>query len=168
MQNISSLEKWLAGQYSAAPSLPEGVKKLIVTWAPWTTLILGLLSLSAAYSLWRMMTYTDSMVNYANSVARMYGAPGTTTDISLFGWLSLVVIVIQAVIYLLAFSGLKARSKKGWDMLFYGLLVSVAYGIVSLFNSYVGFSGLIGSLLGAVIGGYFLFQIRPAYLEYKK
>ena len=63
-----------------------------------------------------------------------------------------------------AFSGLKARKKSGWNLLYYALLLNLAYGIVMAFTNYGGFSYLIGAVIGSAIGLYLLFQIRSSYL----
>ncbi len=78
-------------------------------------------------------------------------------------WLSIAVLVVEALLYIAAFNPTKARKKSGWDLLFYALLVNVAYGIVVAFTYYGGIGRLLGSLIGSAIGFYFLFQIRASY-----
>ncbi|MGB2731857.1 MAG: chromate transporter, partial [Microgenomates group bacterium] len=64
---------------------------------------------------------------------------------------SLATLVLEA----LALPGLFKRKKSGWNMLFYSSLVSVAGSLVAL--------NLVGAVLNAVIGWYFIFQVRSMY-----
>ena len=82
-------------------------------------------------------------------------------------WVAFIVLLAEAAIYLLAFTGLKAVKKVGWNWLFIGSVVNVVYGIVVLFTDYGGVGHLIGAVIGAAIGWYFLFQIRDRYLGKK-
>ena len=62
----------------------------------------------------------------------------------------------------LAKTGLKARKKAGWNYLYWGALVNVAYALVSLFTLN-GASGFVGALLSSAIGLWLLFQVRSEY-----
>lgn len=64
----------------------------------------------------------------------------------------------------MAFAPTKERKKSGWNLLFLALLVNVVYGLVVTFTDYGGPSNFISVLISTVIGMYFLFQIREAYV----
>jgi hypothetical protein len=147
-----------------APALPKKAVDIIVEYLPYLNLIIGLLTLSSAYWLWHWAHAANDLVNYANELSRTYGGGDVVADRMGFGiWLGLLVLLVEAVIYLAAFPGLRDRKKTGWNLLFYGLLINVVYGFVILFTSYGGVGSLIGSIIGSAIGGYFLFQIRDRY-----
>lgn len=167
MSAFKSLEKNLSDIFvDKAPALPENGKKFIVEWLPWISLILGLLSLYTAYVLWNWAHVANNLAEYANNLNQLYGNPAVSVErMSAVLWLSLAVLVVTAVIYVLAFPALKARKKKGWDWLFYALLLNVVYGVVVLFSDYGGVSNLLGTLIGSAIGLYFLFQIRGHYTK---
>jgi hypothetical protein len=166
MSALQSLENNLEDVFvKKAPALPENGKKAIIEWLPWINLVLGLLSLWAAYALWHWAHLANSLVNYANSLSAAYGGPAVAVNrLSATVWLSLAVLVVQALIYLAAFQALRDRKKSGWDLLFYALLVNVVYGVVVIFTDYGGFGSFVGSLVGSAVGFYFLFQIRSRYL----
>ncbi len=152
------------------PPLPSNAKKFMVTIAPWVALIGGVLSLWSAYALWRWAHTLSLISNYTkaiNSMYSMYGsgyrAPSSAAQMSIVLWIAMVIILVEGVIYLLAFPGLKNQKKSGWNFLFYGLLVNVVYGIVMIFTSYGGVGTFIGYLIGSAIGAYFLFQLRSSY-----
>lgn len=149
----------------APVQLPENAKKSIVEYSPYLALIIGVLSLLGALSLWRIGHRVDTAINYLNSYSVAAGYGKVTHSLGVFYYLALASLAAQGALYLAAFPGLKARKKAGWNFLFFGLILEAVYSVVSLFDSnYLGGSNFIGGLIGLIIGGYFLFQIRSHYL----
>ncbi len=168
VSTLQPLDAQLAKVYKNRLDLPENARKTLVNWSPWLSLIAGVLMLAAAASIWNWVHLTSGIVDYANSLAAIYGAsPVVTNDWSLMLWVSFFVLLGEAAVYLLAFPGLRAKQKRGWDMLFYGVLLNLVYGVVVLFTTYGGFGSLIGTLIGAAIAFYFLYQVRSHYKEAK-
>jgi hypothetical protein len=167
MSALKSLETSLEDIFvKKAPALPENAKKSIVEYLPWINLVLGVLSLWAAYTLWHWANYANKLVDYANSLSAAYGGSTVAVDrLTPLVWLSLAVLAVMAAVYILAFPALRARKKSGWDLLFYAALLNVVYGLVSMFTDYGSFSNLLGTVIGSAIGFYFLFQIRGQYLK---
>jgi hypothetical protein len=165
MGSLNSLETKLDDVFvKNAPALPDGGKKALVQYLPWINLALGILSLLAVYNLWNWAHLANKLVDYANTLSAVYGGPAVVTQrLTLTVWLSIIVLAVQAVLYIAAFSGLRNKKKSGWNLIFYALLVNAAYGVVVLFTDYGGVGNLIGSLVGTAIGLYFLFQIRASY-----
>jgi hypothetical protein len=167
MEALKGLETKLSDVFvkNAPFQLPAAAKKWIVQYLPYINLLLGFLSLLAAWTLYRWATVADNLVNYANELNRAFGgdAVAPVERLTAIVWLSIIVIAIEGVLYVLAFSPTKARKKSGWDLLFLALLVNVVYGVVVTFTDYGGPSNLLSTLISTVIGLYFLFQIRDAY-----
>jgi hypothetical protein len=148
----------------SAPALPNKAKNVLTEWAPWLALIGGLLSLWAAWALWNWAHTVNQFVDYANSLSALYG--GSTVSASRLSaavWLGIIVLAVEGVLYLLAFPGLRDHKKSGWNLLYWGALVNIAYGIVVMFTDYGGVGSFIMSLIGSAIGFYLLFQIRGRY-----
>jgi len=145
-----------------APKLPANAKKMIADWAPWVALVVGALSLLSAYWLWQAANAINAYVSLANQITAAYGGTSATSNMTLWVWLALLVLVVEGLLYLLAFPGLKARKKSGWNYLYWGALLNIAYAIVSLFTVN-GVGGFIGALIGSAIGFWLLFQIRSQY-----
>lgn len=167
MKALESVENSLEDIFvKQAPSLPANAKKVIVEWLPWINLVIAILSLWAVWILWSWAHTANKLIELTNQLSQTYGIDAPITNrLSIGIWLGLGIMTIQAVIYLLAFPALRARQKKGWDLLFLGLFINLVYGLVIMFTSYGGFGNLIGSLLGTAIGLYFLFQIKELYLS---
>lgn len=161
---LNQLEASLESLFKGAPKLPEKAKDAIVGWLPWINLILGLLTLWAAYALWQWADVANTFVNYANELSRALGGTGVSVDRFTVGvWIAIAVLVIEAILYLAAFPGTRDRKKSGWNLLFYALLVNIVYGVVVLFTDYGGVGNFLGYVIGSFIGLYFLFQLKPKY-----
>lgn len=153
-----------------APQIPAGGKKVIVQWAPWVSLVVGIFTLLAAWSLWHWAHVANTALDYVNNLCNAYGSyAGSSCNsvadhrLSLWVWLALIVLLVEGVLYVMAFPGLRDRKRQGWKYLYYGALVNVAYAVVSLFTSYNAVGNFIGALIGSAIGFWILFQIRSSY-----
>jgi len=148
-----------------APKLPANAKKALVDYLPWINVVLGLITLLAAWGLWHWAHMANTLVNYVNNLNQLYGGTAAVTVNRMgFGiWLGIIVLVIEAVLYLAAFPGTRDHKKAGWNLLYYAVLVNVVYAVIVSFTNYGSIGSLIGSLLGSIIGLYLLFQIRSSY-----
>lgn len=141
---MHGLEAYLAPIFEKFPHLPEGGRKFIVDISPYIALVFGVLG-----------------------VIGLLGASGmgmfmllATFGMALPLMIHIVLGLVSAVLLLLAFTGLKAHTKKGWNFVFYSQVVSIAGGVVGLAT---GMGGLVGTIIGALIGFYILFEIRTYY-----
>jgi len=164
MSAAGSLEKTLGSLFKGAPKLPENAKKVLVQWMPWLNLVGGLFALSSVYWLYHWAHVANSLVNYTNSLSEAFGGTKVVSSRWSVGiWISLVVLAVEAVLFIAAFPGLRDRKKAGWNLLFYAVLLNLVYGVVVMFTNYGGGGNLFGALIGSAIGFYFLFQVRDAY-----
>lgn len=145
MEQQLPLEKELRDLFAKFPAFPDSLVELLVTLAPWGALlgaifgILGFLSLVGV----------GSFVSVASVGMGAYGSLWKM-------WVSIIGLGIAAVIYLLAFSPLRARKKRGWDLMYYAFLLNMAINAIT-FN-------IFGLIIGFLIGGWILFQVRPKYV----
>jgi len=163
MDILNKLEAWMAGVYKGAPKLSQSAKKSIIGVWPVVALVLGVLQLFAAYELWHWGHQVNQVANLVNSFAQYTGATNLVVHLNVFYWLSLVVLVVEGVILLMAYPGLKKRVKSGWNFLFYGAILNLVYGVFSAFNNYGGAGSLVMQVIVSAIVLYFLFQIRDQY-----
>lgn len=157
---LSNLETWLAGVYKGTPKLSPGAKKSIVSIWPWVALVFGVLQLWAALALWRWGHDVNRAIDTLNSYL---GTSLGVHHLNVFYWISLIVLVADGLILLMAFPKLRVNAKAGWDLLFYGALLNLVYGVFSAFNDYGGVGSLAMQVIVSAIVFYFLFQIRDQY-----
>jgi hypothetical protein len=160
---MQQLEKPLADAFKGLPPLPENVRKGLASAMPWLVLAGGVLSLLGAYYLYQAVTWVNQWAAQVNSLyAGAYSTP--VAGIGVMAWVGLVILAAQAVLFFMAYPALRAYKKRGWDLVFWAGLVSVAYGVVAnLFSGSVNIGQLIFSLIGSAVGMYLLFQIRQYY-----
>jgi hypothetical protein len=165
MERIRGIEKSLANVFKDAPALPKSTKQTIADFWPWVALVLGVLQLAAAWSLWRLYDRVQPLVDLANTYASYF--TGTSVGYSTFDkiviFAAIATLVVEGLIMLMAFSPLQKKLKRGWDLLFLAALVNVVYSVVTIFIDGRGVGTFIMSLIGTAIGFYFLFQIRDLY-----
>lgn len=127
------LEEYLVKK---APSLPKNIKELIVKYAPILNIISIVISLPVLLPLVGL-----------GALFSVFTGPK-------FLWTS-VFLVISLVLRIIAISGLSARTEKGWTMIYYSVLVSALYFLLS-FD--------LGSLIiGTGISLYLIFQVKEFY-----
>lgn len=164
-KKLSGLEGWLDGIFGEKfpLQLPKAAREWIVKVSPWLALIGGVLGLWASWSFWQAGHYVNKLVEWANTLSTAYGGTASTTHLGLMWYIALVVLLVQSVLMLLAFTGLRDRKKTGWNLVFFSTLVALVLGLVQLFVSGYGFGSLLGSLIGAAISFFILFQVRSYY-----
>ncbi len=129
-----------------APQLPRGFKEGIVKFAP-IIVIIGLIFFALA------IIPLLGLVAASFGLSAIAGAVVGQSGFSIL--ISLAALVVIELLYLFALPGLKSRTIKGWNFVFYAQLVSALDSLLHV--------NLFGLVIGAVIGFYFLFQIRPYY-----
>ncbi len=170
MAFVKTAEDKLEDVFKGLPPMPENAKESLVKAWPWIALIFGVLQLLAAWGLWGLTRFVGGIYDYANTVS-LYttGQPAgpTSFDKSVI-YLGIAVLAVDAVILLMAYPELVNRSRRGWDLLFIGSLLNVAYSVVTIFIDSRGVGSFIMSLLGSAIGFYLLFQVKSKYGHTKK
>jgi hypothetical protein len=152
-QLIPTLQPYFTAK--APFQLPETWRQNIVRFAPWLVLIAVIFSALAVLSLLLLLIGVSAFTAFA---------PVST----LLAWVSLGMLAAQTVLLAKAFPGLKAYTENGWKYAFYASVLSVAWGAVEWIQAPFDISGLIGTLLGAYISFFILFQIRDYYTGAKK
>lgn len=147
---------------SAPFQIPENGRKGIVSVMPWVALIGGVLMLLAAWGVYQAATAVSYWADWANTLGSAYGAPYTPSSVSLVVWITLALLVVEAVMFFLAFPALKEHQKKGWNLLFWLTLLNIVQTVLQLFG-YINLGSMIFALLGSAVGLYLLFQIRGYY-----
>ena len=169
MSTLENIDKSLENLFKNAPKLPNNGKKFIVKYAPILSLILGIITLLGAWSLWHWAHAANQLINNINSINQLYGNNIASVPIqrmSTLIWVTILISGIIAVLYLMSYAPLKAHKKSGWNLLFYIALINIVSGFISIFIDYGGgIFSFIEYLIGSAIGLYFLYQIKDMYKE---
>lgn len=124
-------------------TLPLGGKEFVAGIAPYLIIIAAVLAVPAL-----LLALGFSTVF---APAAMMGGYN-------WGFMALVSVAFSLaafVVELMAVPGLFKRTKRGWRLVFYAGLISLVGSILSLH--------VISAIIGAIIGWYFLFQVKELY-----
>ncbi len=128
--------------------LPKNVKEIIVKFAPYLAILGVVMGIPGVLAL----------LGAGTILAPLGVAGGIMTGRPFLGFGFIVSVVFLGLMILLeglAIPGLFARSKKGWNFLYWGALVGIVQNVIS-FN--IG-----GLVIGGLISLYFLFQVKEYY-----
>lgn len=131
------------------PHLPKSWVKNIVKILPYLVLIGGIFSL--IYGLQSLFSFNRNRawVMHWLQISRAYYYVTAGFNIAL------------AILYLMAYKLVKNKEYEGWLLLFWTIIISLIQGIVLLI---MGWGGLIGSVIAALIGFYLIYEIRPEFI----
>ncbi|GGC00330.1 hypothetical protein [Dyadobacter sediminis] len=125
------------------PPFSEQVKEFVVQYGPYFILILSVLGLVGLFTAFGIMGAVSGM-----------GSVSTAFGISFYLNIALGVFVL--IMYLMAFSPLRARKRSGWNLLYYALLIGLISNMVQL--------NILVAIVSGVLGFWILFQIREKYI----
>lgn len=159
MEALHKLEGVVASWYKGLPHLPEGFRKWLADNIWWLVLIGVILGLLITIPAIGVLLFGGAVLTATYGVSAggdYYGA--------VFVWalLALLFVVVDLVLSALAIVPLKAHRKLGWSLLFLVALLNVLSAVLTFVaNFHIG--ALLSGLIGAAIGGYFLFEIRDHF-----
>jgi len=161
LKSAHGFEAQLVPFFAKFPHIPENGRKVIADIMPWLALIFGIIGLLVLLGAGALTTLLAIPALFTGSIWVI-----TTFFIVLLG-------IFSVVLQLLAVNPLKAKMKKGWNYIFYGLLIGVVSTIVSVIGAvgttssmYAGasaVSSLVSGALSFLIGGWLLFEIRDHF-----
>lgn len=158
------VEANLAEFYELVPHLPKHIRVWLANNA-WRIALVGILA--CIFSMfWNIPLFFTSVV--LNSMAGDLLSPVVpyeNTQLTM-SWLSVLLMLIVSFItaFILAFSlnGLRRKSKSGWDMLYYAVMLNIARAVVVGVMT-PNWGSLITMVVIVLVAGYLLFEIRPEF-----
>ncbi len=139
----NQLESSLEDVFKKLPPLPANATETLFKITPWIALIFGVLGVLLSISALSALSF----------LAPIAAVGGVAQNIGL-GMIATVGWLISSAIMIMAYPGLKAGKMSGWTLLFWAEVVSAATSIIGI---------NIGSVIGAAIGFYLIFQIKSKY-----
>ena len=82
-------------------------------------------------------------------------------------WISLVEYVIVLVIEGMAIQPLKAKQKRGWDLLLLAALINLVFSFASGVITGQILSAIIGAVLTVAISGFLLYEVHGEFVPHK-
>jgi hypothetical protein len=165
MKQLETIEKPLEDLFKGLPVLKKETKASIAQYWPIVTLVLGILQFIVAWALWGTLTFFERVYGPASQWAQYYG--GIDLGYSSFDrfviYAGVLTLVVSGALMIAAYAPLKARLKKGWNLLFLSFLLNVPYAVLAIFMDQRGIGTFIFSLLGTAVLLYFLFQVKELY-----
>ncbi len=128
------------------PHLPKGIPAFLVKIAPWVALLEIILSLIAGPVIALVSVLSLITLNPLLVISTVVMA---------------IITLVNAVLLLKAFGPLQKQEMVGWIYLFWVNMLSIVSGVLSLFGGNP--TSIFGMVLGAVIGLYVLFEMKPLY-----
>ncbi len=138
-----ALAKPLEELFAKAPALPANGKELLVSFAPWLSLIFGVLLV--------LVSLGGLGVGTVVAPFALYAGVANATLLMVASVLGLV----EGALMVLAFQPLQRRHVRGWNLWFWVESLGVVGSVISL--------NLVGAVLSFLIGFYLLFQVRSYY-----
>ncbi|WAC09790.1 hypothetical protein [Dyadobacter pollutisoli] len=125
------------------PPFSEEVKEFLVKYGPYIMLffsVLGIFALLTAFGLG----------------GAIFGMGGAAAGLGATFYVGVALGVITLIMYLMAFTPLKARKRAGWNLLYYAVLVGLVSNLIQF--------QIVGFIISGLIGFWVLFQIREKYI----
>jgi len=126
-----------------APAIPQDIKDLIVSFAPWINILLMLLAVPALIGILGLSTRVNRWAYWSG------------TGMGMTYYISMALLGLTLLLRGMAIPGLLSRNIKGWQFVYYSIYVDAVHSLLSY--------NIVGAIIGALIGLYVLFQIKDAY-----
>ena len=157
MQQLSGLENSLGVLFKGLPHLPKDWRHWLADNAWWLALIgvvigcLGILGLVP-------------VVLGISIFTGIIAGPAAGALVIITGIVNMAVLVMSVALEAMAITPLKAKQKRGWDMLFLVSLVTFTGAVLNaLITGNIG--NILGLILGTLIGLYILFEVRMYFVH---
>lgn len=142
-QSVTTVVKAVEDVYAKAPPLPKGARDFLYSVTPWISLIFGILTVLGSLSAFGLSAVFSPF-------ASMGGGAGFAAGLMIASALG----IIQGVLMVAAFPGLRKGALKGWTLLFWAEVLGIVASAVL-----ISVTGAVGGLIVL----YLLFQIKSYY-----
>lgn len=141
-ESLSIINK-IQETFSTLPHLPQGIVQFLLKIAPWLALLSGIIGLITGIALGISIP--------------VYFSQGPMLLIVTV--LTVIITIVNSVLLLYAFTPLKGRELKGWVFLFWSEALGIIESVLNIFHG----GSAVGTIIGAIIILYVLYEIKPFY-----
>lgn len=157
MQQLAGLEDGLNTFFKGLPHLPKEWRHWLADNVWWLVLIGVVLG---AFGILGLVPVVLGISIFTGIVA----GPAAGALVIITGIVNMAVLVVSVVLEAMAVTPLKAKQKKGWDLLFLVSLVAFAGSVLNaIITGNIGH--ILGLLVGTLIGLYLLFEVRMYFVH---
>lgn len=160
------IEKWL----KPLPHLPNVFVKTLAENLWWIIIVGIVFTAMAVFSSIGAIAIALGAANRINSVLGVYATPVNLAPTVIMSIVSAVFMVASVAILGIAVAPIKSLSRKGWNLLFIGMLLNAVYIVIlAVMAGWLGFlPTLIGGALGIAITAYLLNEIKDQFKKTAK
>lgn len=157
MQQLSGLENSLGTLFKGLPHLPKDWRHWLADNAWWLALI------GVAFGCLGILGLVPVVLGISIFTGIVAG-PAAGALIIITGIVNMAVLVVSVALEAMAITPLKARQKRGWDLLF---LVSLVTFTGAVLNALItgNVDHIIGLVIGTLVGLYVLFEVRMYFVH---
>lgn len=157
MQQLSGLENSLGTLFKGLPHLPKDWRHWLADNAWWLALI------GVAFGCLGILGLIPVVLGISIFTGIVAG-PAAGALIIITGIVNMAVLVVSVALEAMAITPLKARQKRGWDLLFLVSLVTFTGAVLNaLITGNIGH--ILGLIIGTLIGLYVLFEVRMYFVH---
>ena len=157
MQQLAGLEDGLNTFFKGLPHLPKEWRHWLADNVWWLVLIGVVLG---AFGILGLVPVVLGISIFTGIVA----GPAAGALVIITGIVNMAVLVVSVVLESMAVTPLKAKQKRGWDLLFLVSLVAFAGSVLNaIITGNIGH--ILGLLVGTFIGLYLLFEVRMYFVH---
>lgn len=157
MQQLAGLEDGLNTFFKGLPHLPKEWRHWLADNVWWLVLIGIVLG---AFGVLGLVPVVLGISIFTGIVA----GPAAGALVIITGIVNMAVLVVSVVLEAMAVTPLKAKQKRGWDLLFLVSLVAFAGSVLNaIITGNIGH--ILGLLVGTLIGLYLLFEVRMYFVH---
>ena len=157
MQQLAGLEDGLNTFFKGLPHLPKEWRHWLADNVWWLVLIGVVLG---AFGILGLVPVVLGISIFTGIVA----GPAAGALVIITGIVNMAVLVVSVVLESMAVTPLKAKQKRGWDLLFLVSLVAFAGSVLNaIITGNIGH--ILGLLVGTLIGLYLLFEVRMYFVH---
>jgi len=157
MQQLSGLENSLGTLFKGLPHLPKDWRHWLADNAWWLALI------GVAFGCLGILGLIPVVLGISIFTGIVAG-PAAGALIIITGIVNMAVLVVSVAFEAMAITPLKARQKRGWDLLFLVSLVTFTGAVLNaLITGNIGH--ILGLIIGTLIGLYVLFEVRMYFVH---
>jgi len=157
MQQLSGLENSLDMLFKVLPRLPKDWRHWLADNVWWLALIV------VAFGCLGILGLVPVVLGISIFTGIIAG-PAAGALVIITGIVNMAVLVVSVVLEAMAITPLKAKQKRGWDLLF---LVSLVIFTGAVLNALItgNINHIFGLIIGTLVGLYVLFEIRMYFVH---